>query len=789
MQNSVENGLMNNSTPDRWWDIPAAFLLVVAMFTAASRLEATNWANGLSIIPYLVILGTITGLALGQSRFRLRLVILFGLVYGFFFIGWQFGNTLDKDLPWKERILALISRAGHVIDQIVAQRSVTDSILFILIMAALFWLLSLAAGFTLTRHGNGWWAILPVGLALFTIHYFDQSITRRSLYLAVYVFFALILAARAAYLHNRLRWKQNQVSLPPHLGLDFIRFALIVVTLVVLISWTFPAIASSVPVVAQAAQPIRQKWAELRGRWNNAFASLRSSVGIYSDYYGDSVVLGRGNLLNDTPVFVVSPPDDTPIGIRYYWKAVVYDDYANGQWVNNIYTSRNFEPNTDFFAQTEYQDRWEDIFEIIPVTYISTLFSPGQPFWVSRGSTARLIENPDNTFEISSFRANQPVRPQQPYQVQTSMNIATISQLRLAGTEYPTWITDRYLKLPETITPRTRQLAQDITAGLETPYEKVGAITDYLRNNIEYQKTIPAVPNNQEPIDWFLFDLRKGFCNYYASAEVILLRSIGIPARWAIGYAQGERLEDGRYLVRQADAHSWPEVYFPNIGWVEFEPTVSQPDIVRLSGEASSNNGLTAEQEIDELRQNQRAELEHLRDELAPPISSNKRPTWPFILLALTGAMLLTGLGWLLWKNRMRFTIPAFPILFESTLLKMGIQPPQTIRRWSWRASLPPLTKSYQEINRTLVRLGKPPQPRLTPAERTNQLTKALPPTQDPAQRLLQQYEIATYSQETADYNIARQAELEIRNLSWKAWIQNGFRNLKSRLTGRRSKL
>jgi len=129
-----------------------------------------------------------------------------------------------------------------------------------------------------------------------------------------------------------------------------------------------------------------------------------------------------------------------------------------------------------------------------------------------------------------------------------------------------TGVKERYLKLPSSITQRTRQLAQDITQGLDNPYDKVAAVTEYLRQNITYKDKIPATPRDRETIDWFLFDIQVGYCNYYATAEVILLRALGIPARWAIGYAQGERLETGMYLVRELNAHSWPEVYFSGIG-------------------------------------------------------------------------------------------------------------------------------------------------------------------------------------------------------------------------------
>ncbi|HEX9092164.1 MAG TPA: transglutaminase-like domain-containing protein, partial [Anaerolineales bacterium] len=85
-------------------------------------------------------------------------------------------------------------------------------------------------------------------------------------------------------------------------------------------------------------------------------------------------------------------------------------------------------------------------------------------------------------------------------------------------------------------------------------------------------------------VDYFLFDLRKGYCDFYASAMVILARAAGVPARLAIGYASGTyNLNSKLFIVTQADAHSWVEVYFPGIGWVPFEPTAGLPPINRAS--------------------------------------------------------------------------------------------------------------------------------------------------------------------------------------------------------------
>jgi transglutaminase-like putative cysteine protease len=776
VQNSLtEQETSKTTNPSRWWDVLAAIFLLAALFTAGSRLDATGWSKGLSMVPYVIIFGVLAGLALGQSRFNPKVVGLFGLIYGVYIVFWQLGSTLFNNLTWKERLISIGNRSAEIIALIRARQSVSDSLLFILLMAVLFWILSLLAGYALTRHGNAWWAVIPVGIVLFTINAFDSTVARKTLYLSVFLFFSLFLIARTTYLHHQSRWVQSRTALPPHLGMDFTRYTLAIVTIVVLVAWSAPALAKTIPAVVEASQPLRQSWAELRDRWENAFTSLRSATRVYTDYYGNNIALGRGSKLTDAPSLAIYPPASPPMVVRYYWRGYVYDSYADGKWSNTVFDLQDFDPELNSFEPPKYEGRWEGKFEFRPTGYLTSLYAPSQPYWVSPSAQVSLAENLDGTVDIEGFQANDPIRPRQPYQAQSSISIATISQLRQAGSEYPDWVKERYLNLPETITPRTRQLAEDITSGIENPYDKVVAITNYLRNNIQYQETIPPVPRGKEPVDWFLFDLRQGFCNYYATAEVVLLRAIGIPARWAIGYAQGEQLEDGTFLVRQLDAHAWPEVFFPGLGWVEFEPTVSQPEVLRLSGEIqdkSSGDGLT-ESELEMLRREEMEALRQQRQNLTPPPAMTSQPKWPMALLWFAAAAIAAGIAFVIWRNRSRFVLPPLPILIETTLMKIGIQPPKTVRRWARRAELPPLSKSYLEINRALKRLGEIIVPTDTPAERASKLGDVLPPADEPAQTLLNEYQIATFSQGFGDYDRAKQAGSEIKLLSLKAYIVN----------------
>jgi len=127
--------------------------------------------------------------------------------------------------------------------------------------------------------------------------------------------------------------------------------------------------------------------------------------------------------------------------------------------------------------------------------------------------------------------------------------------------------------LPPEITRRTRELARRITAGAVTEYDKALAIKAWLAANLSYTLVL-ADPGLQEPVDFFLFDRKKGHCEYFASAFAVLARAVGIPTRQVNGFLGGEWNEYQSYVaVRAGDAHSWDEVYVPGAGWVTLDPT------------------------------------------------------------------------------------------------------------------------------------------------------------------------------------------------------------------------
>ena len=129
------------------------------------------------------------------------------------------------------------------------------------------------------------------------------------------------------------------------------------------------------------------------------------------------------------------------------------------------------------------------------------------------------------------------------------------------------------MNLPDELPERVRDLAVRLTIDQPTPYDQVMAIQNYLRQ-FPYSLKVPGAPTDRDVADYFLFDLQKGYCDYFATTMAVMVRAIGIPTRLVTGFSSGTYDYNAhRFVVVQANAHSWVEVYFPGLGWVEFEPT------------------------------------------------------------------------------------------------------------------------------------------------------------------------------------------------------------------------
>ncbi|UII56317.1 transglutaminaseTgpA domain-containing protein [Cytobacillus spongiae] len=182
----------------------------------------------------------------------------------------------------------------------------------------------------------------------------------------------------------------------------------------------------------------------------------------------------------------------------------------------------------------------------------------------------------------------------------------------------------RYTQLPAELPDRVSELALEITKDKDNWYDQAKEIENYFnRNDYSYDQQNVAVPGEEDDyVDQFLFDSKRGYCDNFSTSMVVLLRSVGIPSRWVKGYTEGEykQLADSGkkvYEITNNNAHSWVEVYFPSIGWVAFEPTQGFSNNVLINYDTASDS--TSEQTQPEEKPEQ-----DLREETEIPAQSDE---------------------------------------------------------------------------------------------------------------------------------------------------------------------
>ena len=217
----------------------------------------------------------------------------------------------------------------------------------------------------------------------------------------------------------------------------------------------------------------------------------------------------------------------------------------------------------------------------VEAPYADLLYAAPSPVQVDAQQT---IEQRSDGSLTSTF---QPLGRGATYTV-TSRRVPTSPErLRAVTGEDPVSIAEAYAQAP-VATDRVTEAARRITAGIDGRYDQIQAIERWMGRRTTYSLDAPLSPEGSDVVDHFLFESRQGWCEQVASSLVVLARLNGIPARLATGFVPGDRdAITGRYTVREKDAHAWAEVWFPDVGWVGFDPTAQVPLAGQDGGESS----------------------------------------------------------------------------------------------------------------------------------------------------------------------------------------------------------
>lgn len=271
----------------------------------------------------------------------------------------------------------------------------------------------------------------------------------------------------------------------------------------------------------------------------------------------------RGRLSNEVVMKVKSQEPG-------YWRGLAFDEYDGEGWA---VTDTHADTLTlmDNSISLGYGGGDYPSFRTVIQTYFIERELPNLLFSVYEPASVFFPSGTMYRDEYDTLRIPFYLEPGTVYTVVSHVPTHIGKILSVAQSDYPPEITSHYLQLPGELPERVRALARVIVKGQTTPYGKVLAIVDWL-HQFPYSLDIPPPPQGRDAVDHFLFDLKKGYCEQFASAFAVLARSVGIPARLVTGYSTGAynpfTLD---YEVRESDAHAWDEVYFSHVGWVPFD--------------------------------------------------------------------------------------------------------------------------------------------------------------------------------------------------------------------------
>ncbi len=572
----------------------AKFLLVLTaalVLITTWGVAAADWTRGMNMLTFVAIGSLLIGLMLARSGLPGLLAHLFSAAIG---IGWAFWVTsrlLPSTYTWLERWDNLAMRLYNWYITAIQGGVSYDNLMFILQMGVIIWGVGYLTVWFVFRANKPWPAIVPGGLVLLiNLYYAPKDI---STWFVLYLIVSLLLIVRFNLFEQERRWRSRGVFFRPDINFDFLRDGLIFSLLVVGLAWIAPPVVDAKSI--EVLDEFQGAWRDVQGDWNRLFADLNYRDRSVYDSFGASLTLGGARQLSDDPVM-----DVRLSGIGRYWRAAVYDYYSGDGWVTRDEDRAGFGPEDPLSLPVF------DVREPVTQTYTyhrdnaTVLYAMSNPVWLDRTARVNFNELPGEQVtreaaipgwtaggepwveEITYIRSNATVDQGESYSVVSLASRATVDQLQNAGSNYPTWVTGRYLNLPPSVTERTVALARQLTASYDNNFDKALAIERYLRNNITYNETIPAPPPGVDKVDYILFTRPEAYCDYYATSMIVMLRSQGIPARLAAGFARGTyNGEKQAFEVRNRDAHSWVEAYFPTYGWIEFEPTAAQPTIIR----------------------------------------------------------------------------------------------------------------------------------------------------------------------------------------------------------------
>ena len=611
-------------------------LLLAAMVLVSSwAIHQSGWATGTDAIFSTATIGMVVGFVAAHTRWSTRrgwiLGVIIGLIYCFLLVGealppvdrilqdalalllntftWILGALggllsgagVPQPIPPLDAATTFITNASdfgvRLIDWTRAGIRGTyseDNGVFVFWITLVGWAIGFVATWGFYRHNDILIAALVPGVAMvINLAYSGQGRWPFVLFLAA----TLLLMVRLNLHALQKRWEAKKLDYATEVGLDVLIASIILTTALTFMATMAPRVGSN-PISETFWTIFGGEWAEIDNATKRLFSGVQNPSGV-------GLILGSDNRLFSGPRRFSQPyrmyvtTDES--NFNGYWRGATFDAYTGYTWYNTSGTLLDRRANEEPIPPPPVRYRRPATFSFRIVDSPSDIvFAPDFPTSISIPYRVQVASS-DVPLDYDLLRARRIAVPDLEYTLESLVTTATEDQMLNAQGDIPNEVR-RYLQAPK-LPQRVVDLTKTVVRGKESQYEKALAIELFLRR-IPYSIAIPPPPADKDAVDYFLFEAKRGYADYYASTMVVMLRTVGVPARLAVGFATGRYdVAQRRFVVTEKQAHTWPEVYFAGLGWIPFEPSPNQTPIDRgiLASEISGSPNPELDEFYDEL--------------------------------------------------------------------------------------------------------------------------------------------------------------------------------------------
>lgn len=595
----------------------SALLVIFLTFTIARSTVTEGWVRGIDTVTVIALGAALLMGVLALLPIPWPPALLLGAAGGAavsLYATWPLMQAMHHDDVLGLHLFSVWWR------RITDGSAVADQSFYLLLISLLMWITGGWLSWCVLRWRKPLLGLIP-GAAAFATNLLNIPDNQNGYTFAMLVLTpALLLWTN--YMNSIDSARRANVKLTGDARWDFWESGLVATAALILLAILLPPLSTS-DRTTDVENSLFTNWAQLQQQINHAGISGPGKGGLGTTGFTTDVRLSGALRRTKDPVFTYTIPSGFT-GPRYF-RGVDVTETSKGEWryVPAASLQRPLDKNQEPAYAEDYLKLGRSRFDITmkkpPMGNEDIIFYPGQFYSSDRLTTASQVAMSygltTSLWTVDRVSSVKPPSSYGPYRVLVGSSVATIDDLRTAGTTYPGWL-NRYKTLPpngeyrdKSVQNRIRDLAQTIVTatGATNPYDKASAIEAYLRSDkFHYSLQVSQAPGGRDPIEDFLFYSNTGYCEYFATAMGDMLRSLGIPTRLVNGYGPGspDPAANGVYIVRGEDAHTWVEVYFPTYGWIPFEPTkdsdnVYQPIQRSTSGGAACirENGCAAPSE------------------------------------------------------------------------------------------------------------------------------------------------------------------------------------------------